>query len=171
MTTSDRPVGREITGEVDLHALLPDRFHAKIGGTCTGVRKLKRGEDVPLSEDEQRILGEIEQQLYASDPALAREIADSTVYRHAARNLKWAIAGFLVGTAILLGTLHISFVLAFVGFLVLLGCTLSIVRDLRRMGKAGITQLSETMKTNGIGNAFGSTGQKMRERFRREDDV
>ncbi len=126
---------------------------------------------MPLSEDEQRILGEIEQQLYASDPALAREIADSTVYRAAARNLKWAVAGFVVGTAILLGTLHISFVLAFVGFLVLLGCTLSIVRDLRRMGKAGISQLSETMKTNGIGTAFGSTGQKMRERFRREDEA
>jgi len=129
----------------------------------------KRGEDVPLSEEEQRILGEIEQQLYASDPALAQEIADSTVYRHAARNLKWAVAGFLIGIAIILGTLHISFVLSFLGFLVLLGCTLSIVRDLRRMGKAGMTQLSESMRASGMRNAFGSTGQRMRERFRREE--
>ena len=30
---------------------------------------------MPLSEDEQRILSEIEQQLYQSDPALARDIA------------------------------------------------------------------------------------------------
>jgi hypothetical protein len=125
---------------------------------------------MPLSEEEQRILGEIEQQLYASDPALAREIADSTVYRHAARNLKWAIAGFVVGTAILLGTLHLSFVLAFVGFLVLLGCTLSIVRDLRRMGKAGISQLSETMRSSGLRGSLGDTGQRMRDRFRREED-
>jgi hypothetical protein len=130
----------------------------------------KRGDDVPLSEEEQRILGEIEQQLYASDPDLAQEIADSTVYRHAARNLKWAVFGFVVGIAIILGTLHISFVLSFVGFLVLLGCTLSIVRDLRRMGKAGMTQLSETMRASGMRNAFGTTGQRMRERFRREDD-
>lgn len=125
---------------------------------------------MPLSEEEQRILGEIEQQLYASDPALAREIADSTVYRHAARNLKWAVFGFLVGTAILLGTLHISFVLAFVGFLVLLGCTLSIVRDLRRMGRAGISQLSDSMRSSGMGNALGNTGQRMRDRFRRDQD-
>lgn len=129
----------------------------------------KRGDDVPLSEEEQRILGEIEQQLYASDPDLAQEIADSTVYRHAARNLKWAVAGFLIGIAIILGTLHISFVLSFLGFLVLLGCTLSIVRDLRRMGKAGMTQLSESMRASGMRNAFGSTGQRMRERFRREE--
>lgn len=125
---------------------------------------------MPLSEEEQRILGEIEQQLYASDPALAREIADSTVYRHAARNLKWAVFGFIVGTAILVGTLHISFLLAFVGFLVLLGCTLSIVRDLRRMGRAGMTQLSDSMRTSGMRNALGNTGQRMRERFRRDED-
>ncbi len=125
---------------------------------------------MPLSEEEQRILGEIEQQLYASDPALAHEIADSTVYRHAARNLKWAVLGFIVGTAILLGTLHISFLLAFVGFLVLLGCTLSIVRDLRRMGRAGISQLSDSMRANGMRNALGNTSQRMRERFRRDED-
>lgn len=125
---------------------------------------------MPLSEEEQRILGEIEQQLYASDPALAREIADSTVYRHAARNLKWAVLGFVVGTAILVGTLHISFLLAFVGFLVLLGCTLSIVRDLRRMGRAGISQLSDSMKASGMRNALGNTSQRMRERFRRDED-
>ena len=125
---------------------------------------------MPLSEEEQRILGEIEQQLYASDPALAREIADSTVYRHAARNLKWAIFGFIVGTGILLGTLHISFLLAFVGFLVLLGCTLSIVRDLRRMGRAGISQLSDSMRASGMRDALGNTGQRMRDRFRRDED-
>ena len=125
---------------------------------------------MPLSEEEQRILGEIEQQLYASDPALAQEIADSTVYRHAARNLKWAVLGFVAGTAILLGTLHISFLLAFVGFLVLLGCTLSIVRDLRRMGRAGISQISDSMRANGMRNALGNTSQRMRERFRRDED-
>ena len=41
--------------------------------------------DVPLSEDEQRILSEIEQQLYESDPALAREVGSTTVYTAAFR--------------------------------------------------------------------------------------
>lgn len=125
---------------------------------------------MPLSEEEQRILSEIEQQLHQTDPALAKEIADSTIYKAAARNLKWGVAGFLVGTAIILGTLHISFVLAFVGFLVLLGATLSIVRDLRRMGKAGMDQLSTSLRANAVRDAFGSTGQRMRDRFRRNDE-
>ena len=49
---------------------------------------------MPLSEDEQRILQEIEQQFYEHDPALAGEIGSTTLYKHAGRNLKWAALGF-----------------------------------------------------------------------------
>ncbi|MCC5952497.1 MAG: DUF3040 domain-containing protein [Acidimicrobiia bacterium] len=125
---------------------------------------------MPLSEEEQRILSEIESQLYASDPALAKEIADSTIYRHAARNLKWGIVGFVVGTAIILGTLHINFVLSFLGFLVLLGSTLSIVRDIRRMGRAGMEQLSSSVRASGLRERFGSSGDRMRDRFRKSEE-
>ncbi len=75
---------------------------------------------MPLSEDEQRILSEIEQQLYQSDPALARDIADTTVYTHAYRNLKWSLLGFVVGLVALILTLGTSYLLAFGGFLVML---------------------------------------------------
>ena len=34
---------------------------------------------MPLSEDEQRILTEIEQRLYESDPRLARDVRSTTV--------------------------------------------------------------------------------------------
>ena len=80
---------------------------------------------MPLSEDEQRILQEIEQQLYASDPELAREVSSTTVYRHAGRNLKWAALGFAAGVVLMVVSL-VSFegsyqVLGpFVGFLVML---------------------------------------------------
>lgn len=124
---------------------------------------------MPLSEEEQRILSEIEQGLYASDPALAREIADSTLYRHAARNLRWAVLAFVVGVGVLLGTLHLSFLLAFTGFLVMLGAALAIERNLRAMGKAGVEQLTASARARGLRDAFGSTGQRMRDRFRRED--
>ena len=36
--------------------------------------------DMPLSDDEQRILSQIEQQLHETDPALAKEVATTTVY-------------------------------------------------------------------------------------------
>ncbi len=75
---------------------------------------------MPLSEDEQRILSEIEAKLYESDPALARDIADTTIYTHAYRNLKWATLGFLAGLVGLVLTLGVSFLLAFGGFVIML---------------------------------------------------
>lgn len=123
---------------------------------------------MPLSEEEQRILSEIEQQFYASDPALAREIADSTLYRHAARNLKWSAVGFVVGAAFLVGTLHISPWLALVGFIAMLGATLSIERNARRLGRAGFDQLTAAGRTAGLRDALGSTSERFRGRFRRD---
>jgi len=124
---------------------------------------------VPLSEDEQRILSEIEQQLYESDPSLARDIADTTVYTHAYRNLKWAVLGFVVGVGVLIGTLSTSFVLAFGGFVIMLVAALSIERSARRMGKAGVTQITQSMKSSGLRDAFGNANQRMKDRFHRDD--
>ena len=64
---------------------------------------------MPLSEDEQRILSEIESHLYESDPELAREVAETTVYTHAFRNIKWAGLGLLVGIVIMVWLLSVSF--------------------------------------------------------------
>ena len=43
---------------------------------------------MPLSEDEQRILREIEQGFYATDPEFANEVGRTTLYRHGLRRLK-----------------------------------------------------------------------------------
>jgi hypothetical protein len=124
---------------------------------------------VPLSEDEQRILHEIEQQLYETDPGLARDIADTTIYTHAYRNLKWGVLAFLVGVVVLIATLAVSFVLAFGGFLIMLVSALAIERNARKLGKAGMQQMTQSMKTAGLRDAFGSANQKMKDRFRREE--
>ena len=50
---------------------------------------------MPLSEDEQRILQQIEAQFYANDPQLAQQVSETTLYRHASRNIKWAAVGFV----------------------------------------------------------------------------
>ena len=70
---------------------------------------------MPLSDDEQRILSQIEQQLHETDPALAKEVATTTVYTHSARNIKWSVLGFIIGLVTIVLTLSISFWLAFVG--------------------------------------------------------
>jgi hypothetical protein len=124
---------------------------------------------VPLSEDEQRILSEIEAKLYESDPGLARDIADTTIYTHAYRNLKWSMLGFVAGLAALLLTLGISFVLAFFGFVIMLVSALAIERNARRMGKAGMDQITQSMRAAGLRDYFGNTSQRMRDRFKREE--
>lgn len=124
---------------------------------------------MPLSEDEQRILSEIEQQLYESDPALARDIADTTIYTHAYRNLKWAVLAFVLGVVMLIGTLATSFVLAFGGFVVMLVSALAIERNARKMGRAGIQQITQSMKAAGVRDALGNANQRMRDRFRRDE--
>ena len=124
---------------------------------------------MPLSEDEQRILQEIEQQLYASDPQLVREVSSTTIYRHAGRNLKWAALGFLGGLVLLVLTYRTSILLGGAFFLAMLGSAFVFERNLRKMGRAGWRQWSETMKANGLRDRFGDAGQKVRERFKRDE--
>lgn len=122
---------------------------------------------MPLSEDEERILSEIEQQLYDTDPRLAREVAETTVYTEALKRLKWSIFGFVGGVALMIMTLSTSYLLAFVGFLAMLGSALILERSVRHLGKTGIQQGRRSHKAASFRDAFGSTRQKMRERFER----
>ena len=126
---------------------------------------------VPLSEDEQRILEEIEERLTESDPQLAREVSSTTVYTHAVRNLKWAAVLFLFGVVAMVLTLTLASnaVLAFGGFLIMLIAALWFERNARRLGKAGVDQLAQSMRARGLKDYFDATGERMRERFRREE--
>ncbi len=126
---------------------------------------------MPLSEDEQRILSEIEQQLYESDPELAREVGSTTVYSHASRNLRWAVFGFVVGLVVMILTLTISFWLAFIGFAIMLGAALYFEQNARRLGRAGLQQISQSMRSGGLRNMFGGgSSGPLRDRLRGDDD-
>jgi len=123
---------------------------------------------VPLSEDEQRILHEIEQQFYESDPAFAREVGKTTLYRHAGRNLKWAAAGFFCGFLLLIVAFASSLLLGFAGFLVMLASAIVFERNLRKMGRAGWQQVTGTMKGHNLRESLGDAGRRLRRRFKRE---
>lgn len=101
---------------------------------------------MPLSEDEQRILAEIEKNLHESDPRLAREVSETTIYRHALGSLKWSVLGFAVGVAIMVATLQIHFLVAFAGFLLMLVSAIGFERNLRLMGRAGVEQFSRAFR-------------------------
>lgn len=106
---------------------------------------------VPLSEDEQRILQEIEQQFYASDPDLAGEMSSHSLYAHCVRQMKWAGAVFLLGVVVLVVALATAtnFLVSFAGFVVMLGAALWFERSLRKLGRAGMDRLGSSLRAGG----------------------
>ena len=124
---------------------------------------------MPLSEEEGRILSKLEDEFTASDPRLAREVGSTTVYSHAFRNVKWAMALFLVGVVVLIAALSTHFALSFAGFLIMLAAALLIERNARRLGRTRWEQMTNSGRWVGLGDYLRSTGQKMRERFKREE--
>jgi hypothetical protein len=125
---------------------------------------------VPLSDEEQRILSEIEQQLYETDPSLAHGIADTTVYSDAYRHLKRDVLAFILGMVMMIGTLHISVWLAAIGVIIMFVSAVTIEANARRMGKAGIDQLAQSMRAAGLRDYFGNRSSRMRDRFRKDGE-
>jgi Protein of unknown function (DUF3040) len=125
---------------------------------------------MPLSEDEQRILREIEDNLSVTDPKLVQQVSDTTLYRHARRLIKWAVVGFVAGLVLLLTTFTSVLALGVVGFLVMLFCLLVIERNVRKMGRAGLESLTGSLKGGQLKGVFGSAGRRWRERWQRDDD-
>jgi hypothetical protein len=124
---------------------------------------------VPLSEDEQRILHEIERRFYEHDPEYAKSIESSTLYRSLGRNCKWGALGFLAGLVILIVSFASSVLLGAFGFVVMLLCAIVITQNVRKMGRAGWQQMTEQMRSHNMGDLLGDTRRKLRERFKRND--
>ena len=126
---------------------------------------------MPLSEDEQRILSQIEERFYQDDPEFAREVGETTLYRHAFRNIRWGLLTFLAGGVLLVAALSVSYLLSFVGFLVIFISAVFIERNARKLGKAGLEQVTSSFR--GGGNGGGDSGSGLSDRFRkrfRSDD-
>jgi hypothetical protein len=125
--------------------------------------------DMPLSENEQRILREIEANLSVTDPKLVQHVSDTTIYRHASRLIKWAVVGFVAGLVMLVMTFTTVLALGIVGFLVMLLCLLVIERNVRVMGRAGLESLTGSLRGGALKGVFGPTARRWRERWQRDD--
>ncbi len=120
----------------------------------------QRGVHVALSDNEQRILRQIEEQL-ETDQRFAQAVSPSGLYRHSARKVRWAILGILISLVATVALLQIHYMLAFVGFLGMLFFVLVIERQLRAIGKAGIQDIAATLRTSRL------NAQNIREKFSR----
>jgi Ca2+-dependent lipid-binding protein len=117
---------------------------------------------MPLSENEQRILRQIEEQFYENDPKFAQHVGSASLYRHALRNVRWALVGLVAGLGFLIATLQVHFLLSFLGFLAMLGCAFVIERNLRAVGRIGLQDLAGVMR-----NRKPLDDSRLRDRFKR----
>ncbi|GAA3396593.1 DUF3040 domain-containing protein [Streptomyces roseoviridis] len=93
---------------------------------------------MPLSEHEQRMLEQMERALYAEDPKFATALEGSGLRTYTRRRVYQAVAGFLVGIALLMaGMVAQQIWISVVGFLVMLGCAVLAVTGWRKAPKPG----------------------------------
>ncbi len=102
---------------------------------------------MPLSENEQRILDEIENHLHSSDPRLAREVGRTRADAPRTGSMRWSIAGLLIGLGIVLATLQIHFLLAFLGFVVMIASMVGLERQLRSIGRSSLDQVATAIRS------------------------
>jgi hypothetical protein len=120
---------------------------------------------VPLNENEQRILHEIEQRFYANDPESARRIGSTTLPKYLARNCKWAALAFLAGLVVLLVGFASNWVVGVFGFVVMLASAIVLTHNLRRMGQHSLRQLSATLRGRPFNEAIDDAARRLRRRF------
>jgi len=125
---------------------------------------------MPLSDEEQKILREIEAQLNATDPGLVEQVSRTTLYRHSARVIRWAALGLLGGLILLVLTFASNVWIGAIGFAIMLACSLVIERHARKLGRAGLDSLTGGWHAQGgLRGMFGERGRQWRDRFRRDD--
>ncbi len=117
---------------------------------------------MPLSEDEQRILQEMEQKLYEGDRSFAGRVRPRRPIAH--RPLRWAIAVFVAGFAVILLSFRSSLLLATFGFVVMLLAALSFERAMRQGG--GVRpERSPSAKSRGLAEDLSSFAKRVRSRL------
>lgn len=116
---------------------------------------------MPLSEHEQRMLEQMERALYAEDPKFATALEGSGLRTYTRRRVYQAVAGFLVGIALLMaGMVAQQIWISVVGFLVMLGCAVLAVTGWRKAPRQGQQQARS-------GSAGGTGAPARRSRQRR----
>ncbi len=125
---------------------------------------------MPLSEDEQRILLEIEKDFYDNDPEFAREVSETTLTRHALRNIRWAVLTGILGLVGVGVGLQVHFALSFGAFLVVFACAVVIERNVRKMGRLGLEKVSDSIAKRTRPSSTDSLGDRMRRKFRNNEN-
>lgn len=92
---------------------------------------------MPLNEDEQRILEEIERQFYEEDPELARSVAEASLRSSFRPRKRLATAGFVIGLVVMLASFTANVWIAAIGFVAMLASAGWLATSLRHGSDGG----------------------------------
>jgi Protein of unknown function (DUF3040) len=123
---------------------------------------------VPLSENEQRLLEQMERALYAEDPKWASAMRGAVRRSSNARRLLIGIGGIVLGLVLLLvGVGQQMVIIGIVGFVVMLVAFAYTVSSRRRPGPSGVVNRSGSVRPVSPSRRRSSFMQRLEERWER----
>lgn len=121
---------------------------------------------MPLSDNEQRLLEQMERALYAEDPKFASTMRGAARRSGSARRLMIGLAGVVLGLILLLvGVLQALIPLSVLGFVVMLAGTAYAVSGQRKGGPTGVVQGNGAVRPAGQKRRSGSFMQRLEQRW------
>ncbi len=118
---------------------------------------------MPLSEEEQRILHEMEEKLYEHDRAFADRVRTKSQHRPRGRTGRGWVVAFIAGFVLLLVAFGSSVLLGSLGFLIMLVATIAFVRQARNTDSPGFGGLLG--KSRRSGDEWSEMRRRLRSRF------
>ena len=126
---------------------------------------------MPLSEEEQRILHEMEQTLYEHDRAFVDRVRAEGPHSYASRSLRWSILSLIGGFALLILSFRSSMLLGTAGFLVMLFSSFLVERSARQVRgtrpEPGASQATGGRRNRVLADELAVIGTRLRSRLRR----
>ena len=122
---------------------------------------------MPLSEEELRLLEQMERALVAEDPKLASTLRGTALRRNARRRAIGAAAVFLIGVGVLMaGAIMRQTIVGIIGFVVMLGSAYIALVSWRGQSRAGSASGPVTVQPGkrGLGVIHGGRSRKLRSR-------
>ena len=128
---------------------------------------------MPLSENEQRLLEQMERALYAEDPKFASAMRGANRRPGAGRRLLLGGVSIVLGLVVLVfGVSQEQVLLGVLGFILMLGGTAYAVSSQRRSGPVGVVNATGTVRpaAKRSKRTSGSFMQRLEERWDRRRD-
>lgn len=93
---------------------------------------------MPLSDDEEKILAEIEANIRKSDPDLAQHVEQTNIFRYSGKRLALSSLGIVILLGVIVATFTNAWPIAFAAFGAMVVVGISLANHITKIGRAGV---------------------------------